>query len=218
MPDKPVQTGMNNSLPGLKNLNNLMIISGPSGAGKSTLIRLLQNKNREIKFCVSHTTRSRRRHEVEGKDYHFVTEKKFQQMIEEKRFLEWALVYSHYYGTSWNEIRSNAAAQNVVLDIDVQGARNLKNIYPLAWFVFVIPPSFSELEKRLSNRHRGESHAEIRDRLSRAKSEMSEYGLYDFIVVNDQKERALSILNCIYTAFCHRQVNKKNLLKKMLEE
>lgn len=208
---------MKGSEAGRQNVNNLMVVSGPSGSGKSTLIRLLLKKNRDITFCVSHTTRPRRRQETEGKDYYFLTEKDFLRMIDEKRFVEWARVYSHYYGTSWDEIRSKDPNNTIVLDIDVQGARNIKKKCPLAWFVFVIPPSLPELKKRLTCRHRGESQAEIRDRLSKAEAEMSEYGLYDFIVVNDRKEKAFLALDCIYKAFCHRQIKKKKELIDMLE-
>lgn len=193
-----------------------MVISGPSGCGKSTLIGMLLENNRQIEFCVSHTTRPRRKHEIPGEDYYFLTEKEFMCMVKEKRFVEWARVYSHYYGTSWDEVLSKDPNKTLVLDIDVQGARNIKKQCPRAWFVFVIPPSLPDLRKRLTNRHRGESQAEIRDRLARAEGEMSEFRLYDFIVLNDRKERALSILECIHTAFCHRQVRKKKELIKLL--
>ncbi|HLP47160.1 MAG TPA: guanylate kinase, partial [Candidatus Kapabacteria bacterium] len=125
-------------------MNNLIVVSGPSGSGKSTLIRRLLQKHPELVFSTSHTTRSRREREIDGKDYHFVSTEEFRRMIESDEFVEWAQVYGNYYGTSYGEIESKTKESQktfLVLDIDVQGARNIKKKYPDALFVFIIPPT-----------------------------------------------------------------------------
>lgn len=197
--------------------NNLMVISGPSGSGKSTLIQMLLKKHPGLLFSVSHTTRSKRKGEKEGKDYYFVTKKDFIKMIDGNQFLEWAEVHMNYYGTSWREIQTKSNRDEIlILDIDIQGARNLKSQFPGAWYVFVVPPSMDELEKRLINRQGEGLSSENQKRLARAKDELDQYVMYDFLVVNDDKNRAFSDLNCIYMAFCQRSDFKKDLVLDMI--
>jgi guanylate kinase len=197
--------------------NNLMVISGPSGSGKSTLIRMLLKQHPGLLFSVSHTTRSKRKGEKEGKDYYFVTKEDFIKMIDGDQFLEWAEVHMNYYGTSWREIQAKSKRDEIlILDIDIQGASNLKSRFPGAWYVFVVPPSMNELEKRLINRQGEGLSSENQKRLARAKDELDQYVMYDFLVVNDDKDRAFSDLNCIYMAFCQRSDFKKDLVLNMI--
>ena len=131
-------------------MHNIIIISGPSGSGKSTLIHELLAEFPELYFSVSHTTRPMRKNEVPGKDYHFISEREFQKMLDSDQFVEWAEVHGHHYGTSWKEIRAKSGkGRTLVLDIDSQGARNIKRQFPEAMTIFVIPPSLAELKKRL---------------------------------------------------------------------
>jgi len=128
-------------------MRNIIIISGPSGCGKSTLIHGLLGEFPELVFSVSHTTRPQRKNEVPGRDYHFISEGKFQKMIDRAQFVEWAQVHGHRYGTSWREIRAKSGKmRTLVLDIDVQGARNVKRQFRESMAVFVIPPTLAALK------------------------------------------------------------------------
>lgn len=199
-------------------MNNLIVISGPSGSGKSTLIRRLLHKHREIVFSVSHTTRPRREREVEGKDYYFIGVDQFKQMIDNNEFVEWADVYGNFYGTGYREIetKGNAGYNNfLALDIDVQGARNIRQKYPEALFIFVIPPSLEELENRLLKREKKEDD-NTRRRLEIARQELKEYEIYDYIVVNKDLDQAFYILNSIYTAYRNTRARREYFIKRLL--
>jgi guanylate kinase len=166
----------------------LYVISGPSGCGKSTLIRRVLASLDGVRFSVSHTTRKRRRSEVEGKDYYFVSRDRFLRLVEKDSFVEWAVVHGEYYGTSRKEL-TRGEGLDVILDIDVQGAAQVKKRIRTAVFIFVLPPSFRELRKRIEKR--GLDRAEdIRERLTAAKREVRSYRSFDYIVVNDDLERA----------------------------
>jgi len=133
---------------------SILIISAPSGSGKSTLVRRLIASLPDLAFSISHTTRRRRKGEEEGRDYFFVTRRRFESMIAAGDFVEWAEVFGHLYGTSKAQIeKSLAVGQDVLLDIDVQGHQQVRQRLPEALSVFVLPPSFRELERRLKNRH-----------------------------------------------------------------
>lgn len=197
--------------------NNIMVISGPSGSGKSTLINMLLKKYPEISFAVSHTTRPPRNGEAHGRQYYFVGEQEFRKMREQNQFLEWARVHNHYYGTSLKEIKSKLEAGGIlVLDLDVQGARNLKEIFAQAVFILIVPPSLEELKKRLVRRHGGDDQREIEKRMSAARDELCRYGLYDFMVVNEQLETAFCRLDCIYVALNQRIGFNINIIEKMI--
>ncbi len=134
-------------------MRNIIIISGPSGCGKSTLIAMLLAEFPELQFSVSHTTRSPRPGEIDGKDYHFVPAGRFERLVEGGRFAEWAEVHGQRYGTSWKEIRAKSArGRTLVLDIDTQGARSIKKQFPEAVGIFVVPPTLAALKKRLRQR------------------------------------------------------------------
>jgi guanylate kinase len=169
----------------------LLIISSPSGAGKTTLTRDLLAHFTDLTFSVSHTTRKPRATEVEGRDYYFVSRPRFDELIEGRAFVEWAEVHGNFYGTSLAEI-DRARAENkrgIVFDVDYQGARQIRAVRPDAIGVFVLPPSLEELTLRL--RGRGSEDAEtIERRFNKARSEIEQYGLFDYVVVNDDLDRA----------------------------
>lgn len=176
---------------------SLIVVSAPSGAGKTTLCSAILKSFDRIAFSISYTTRKPRSGEVDGVDYYFVSEEKFKEMIERGEFAEWAIVHGNYYGTS-RRIIDDLMERNidVLLDIDVQGAKQIKALYPEAVLVFIMPPSFEELKKRLYTR--GAENLELR--LSRAIEEMKEYSFYNYVIINDNLERAISDLKAIITS------------------
>ncbi|MGB8329689.1 MAG: guanylate kinase [Polyangiales bacterium] len=184
----------------------LLIISSPSGAGKTTLTRRLLQEFPEFRFSVSHTTRKPRANEVDGQDYHFVTEEAFRKIIDENGFAEWAKVHGNLYGTSVAEIELARAAgkSGVLFDVDYQGARQIKEKFPNAVGVFILPPSMKELRRRLDSR--GSDDAESRKRrFQKAREEIGHYPFFDYMIVNDELQRALAELRGIVLAEGCRQ-------------
>jgi len=179
---------------------NLFILSAPSGAGKSSLINALLKKHADMKVSVSHTTRAPRPGEENGVHYHFVSTDEFKALIAKDDFFEWAQVFDNYYGTSKQAIESQLdAGIDVFLDIDWQGAQQLRKIMPSVQTIFILPPSKEELEQRLNNR--GQDSAEvIASRMAKAQSETSHYNEYDFVIVNDDFESALADIEIIVMA------------------
>ncbi|RTR29314.1 guanylate kinase [Shewanella atlantica] len=171
---------------------NLFIVSAPSGAGKSSLISaLLKDKPTDKQVSVSHTTRQPRPGEVNGQHYHFVTVEEFKALIEDNAFFEWAEVFGNYYGTSRKVIEQTLnEGIDVFLDIDWQGAQQVKKLMPEAIGVFILPPSRAELERRLTGRGQ-DSDEIIAGRMAQAASEISHYAEYDFIIINDDFDAAL---------------------------
>ena len=179
---------------------NLFILSAPSGAGKSSLINALLKKHADMKVSVSHTTRAPRPGEENGVHYHFVSTDEFKALIAKDDFFEWAQVFDNYYGTSKQAIESQLdAGIDVFLDIDWQGAQQVRKIMPSVQTIFILPPSKEELEQRLNNR--GQDSAEvIASRMAKAQSETSHYNEYDFVIVNDDFESALADIEIIVMA------------------
>lgn len=170
----------------------LIIISGPSGVGKGTIIDAVRKEMQELLFSVSETTRSPRPNEKEGVQYHFVTESEFKKKIADNRFLEWAKVHDHYYGTPRSFIEENLAkGREIILDIDVQGALSVKKIYPNDVYIFILPPNFNELQKRLAGR-KTEEPGDIAHRLKDAEEELRHLDAYPYHVTNDSLPRAVS--------------------------
>lgn len=171
-------------------MSQVFIISAPSGSGKSTLVHSLLEQEPGLIFSVSYTTRAPRGQEQDGREYHFVTREQFERMIAAGEFIEWARVFDHYYGTHRRYVDQGAAeGRDVVLDIDVQGARQLKEKIPGAVSVFILAPSREELEKRL--RARGDtSDAVIRRRLAEAAREIRNFEQYDYVLINDDLQAA----------------------------
>ncbi|TMP20864.1 guanylate kinase [Pseudoalteromonas sp. S2721] len=179
---------------------NLFILSAPSGAGKSSLIGALLKKHSDMKVSVSHTTRSPRPGEENGVHYHFVSVDEFKTLIEKNDFFEWAQVFDNYYGTSKQAIESQLEAGiDVFLDIDWQGAQQIRKLVDDVETIFILPPSKEELESRLNNR--GQDSAEvIAGRMAKAQSETSHYNEYDYVVVNDDFDTALTEIETIVMA------------------
>lgn len=186
----------------MDSLGVLMVVSGPSGSGKTSLCKALLEREPQARFSVSYTTRSKRNGEQEGKDYHFVDQPTFRRMIEQKQLAEWAEIYGQLYGTSAAWLRSQMdLGIDVILDIDYQGAyqvrERLSEDSPV--LVFVIPPSFDVLKERLASRGT-ETETRIRTRLETAEEELKHVHLYDYIVINDAFDRAVTDLASILHA------------------
>ena len=169
----------------------LFVLSGPSGAGKGTLLKRVLEERPELCLTVSATTRAPRAGEVDGVSYHFITDEAFAALVDEGAFLEWANVHGHRYGTLWSEVDKHIGdGRSVVLEIDVQGAFNVRAQRPDAVLLFVEPPSMAELERRLRDRGT-ESEDSIRLRLANARHEMELADRYDARIVNDDLEEAV---------------------------
>ena len=178
----------------------LFIISAPSGAGKTTLCREIMNIFPEIRLSISYTTRSRRAGEKDGVDYFFIDKNKFRHMIKEGAFAEWAKVHNQYYGTSVETIKNSADhGVDQILDIDWQGARQLKKNLIDGVYIFILPPSLKELESRIRKRGQDSDEA-VKIRLENAVEEISNAGWYDYNIINDNFEEALSQFKAIIIA------------------
>jgi len=178
---------------------NLFIVSAPSGAGKTTLVKALLASVPGLAVSVSHTTRPPRRSERDGRDYHFVDEAAFLSLVSEDRFLEHARVFDHYYGTSREWVEGQlAAGVDVILEIDWQGARQVRERLAHAVGVFILPPSYAALKARLEGR--GDEDASVRRRMDDAARELSHYAEYDFLVINDDLETARQDLAAVIRA------------------
>jgi guanylate kinase len=178
----------------------LFVISAPSGVGKTTLCRRLLELISGISFSVSYTTRNPRQGEFDNIDYHFVTQDRFEEMVSADAFLEWARVYGNFYGTSKSEVLSRLEmGEDVLLDIDVQGARQIRRLFPEAILIFLLPPSWSLLEARLRGRG-SEDSSRLKLRMANAKSELDAVYEYDFVVINDDLLRATEDLKSIVIA------------------
>ena len=178
----------------------LFVVSAPSGAGKSTLCRKLLKKIPGLKLSVSYTTRSPRKGEVNDVHYTIISERKFKGMINRGEFAEWAVVHGNLYGTSVKRLKKlNKEGYDIILDIDVHGAMQLKNTYDNAVYIFILPPSMQTLKKRLLNR-KTDTRDRIAKRLDNAKAEIASYKAYDYIIINDKLEKACSELESIFTA------------------
>lgn len=178
----------------------LIVLSGPSGAGKGTVRSHLLSSDHSITYSVSATTRSPREGEQEGVDYFFVSKDCFQQMIREKQLLEWASVYDYHYGTPKEQVMQNLArGTDVVLEIDVQGALQVKEKYPMGVYIFLLPPSREMLAARLRSRAT-DAPEEIDTRLNWSEREISMAKRYDYLVINDDVHRAVDTVRAIITA------------------
>lgn len=200
----------------------LFIVSSPSGGGKTTLIRrvieLLARQGRRAYFSVSHTTRAPRPGEQDGVDYYFVSRDVFLTMVDRGEFLEYAEVHGNLYGTSWQEISGKREAGfDVFLDIDVQGARQVRGRVPEAVKIFIFPPSYTELKARLVAR-RQDPEDTIRLRMRNALNEMREYGEFDYVIINDRLEVATGELLAIVTASRLRSQRMRGQVEKILDD
>jgi guanylate kinase len=195
---------------------NLFIVAAPSGGGKTSLVKKLVQALDEIEISISHTTRAIRPGEQDGVDYFFISDKEFKTMIEADAFLEYAQVFNHSYGTSLAQITDRLdQGIDVVLDIDWQGAAQIKRIIPQAVTVFIIPPSIDTLKQRLMNRQQDKDEV-ISDRMKKAQDELSHYSEFDYLIVNDTFEHAAAELNAIVVANRLRRERQMQRQSKLL--
>lgn len=184
----------------------VFIVSGPSGAGKGTLVQALLQRIPGLWLSVSATTRSPRPGEQEGVHYVFLTAEEFERIGAQDGFLEWAEVHGNCYGTLRSAVEEHTrAGQTVILEIDPQGAEQVKRVMPLAVLVFIAPPSFAELRRRLEKRG-SETHEQIERRLHRAVAELKIADTYDYVVINDDVARATDELACIVESHAQQRI------------
>ncbi len=196
----------------------LLVLSSPSGAGKTTLTRKLLEQCPELCFSVSHTTRAPRANEVDGRDYHFVDRARFRRLVDQGAFLEWAEVHGNLYGTSIAEIeraQGTPGCAGLIFDIDYQGARQIRAQIEDVVGVFVLPPSMQELERRLRGRA-SETEEALQKRFTAAQLEIEHYALFDYLVVNDDVERAFDELRSITLAERARRRRRSALAESLL--
>ncbi len=176
---------------------NLFVVAAPSGAGKSSLVKALLELDSHLTLSISHTTREPRGQEQQGREYHFIDESAFRAKVAHQDFFEWAEVHGHLYGTSKREIEASVAqGQDVVLEIDWQGALQIKQLFPNAILIFILPPSWEELQQRLNRR--GEDRPEvIAQRMENARIEVAQARAFDFVIINGLFETALFDLKAI---------------------
>ncbi|MCK4646606.1 MAG: guanylate kinase [Candidatus Aminicenantes bacterium] len=189
----------------------IFVITGTSGCGKTSLVRLVLGNLKDVQFAVSHTTREMRSSEEEGRDYYFVSDSEFKQIIKEEKFVEWATVHGNYYGTSRREIEKKGALGDLLLDIDVQGAHQVKSRIKKAVFIFILPPSFQELQRRIKGRGQDDAGS-IQTRLDVACKEIRAYPGFDYIIINDQLDKAAKELeSIIISTRCKLESCKKEI-------
>ena len=198
----------------------LFIIAAPSGAGKTSLVKELLKKIDNLSVSTSYTTRQPRKNEVDGKDYHFIEEKKFKDLINKDFFLEYAMVFGNYYGTSHFLVKSELeTGKNIILEIDWQGMRKIKSAGLTLTSIFILPPSYRTLRERLLNRN--EDNIKIIDqRMSAAIEEISHYNEFEFIIINDDFEETLvkleEIIGNPMTNSCRQSAFFDNFIEQMM--
>ena len=197
----------------------LLVVSGPSGAGKGTICKALLNKNDKIKLSVSATTRKPRNGEVHGVNYFFMEKEEFTTMIENGEFLEYAQIYDNFYGTPKAAIiECLEKGQDVILEIEMQGAKQIKEVYPEGVFIFVLPPSLEELKSRIVGRGT-ETAEEIEKRFSCAFEEINQIVNYDYFIVNEDVDKSVNDIEAIICAEKNKVTRyKNNIIDKFKEE
>ena len=203
----------------IKRKGLLLVVSGPSGAGKGTICKALLNKNDQIKLSVSATTRKPRNGEVDGVNYFFIEKDKFTTMIENGEFLEYAQIYDNFYGTPKAAIMECLEkGQDVILEIEMQGARQIKDVCPDGVFIFVLPPSLEELKNRIVGRGT-ETAEEIEKRFSCAFDEINRIVDYDYFIVNDDVEKSVKQVESIILSEKNKVIRyKDSIITKFKEE
>lgn len=195
----------------------LFVVSAPSGAGKTSLCKAVTDSLENLTHSISYATRKPRPGEIDGRDYYFVTQERFQTMVSAGDFAEWAEVHSNLYGTSRRVLNDLIVKGiDVILDIDTQGAKQIKSKVDSAVFIFIMPPSLEILEERLRNR-KSDNEQEIDKRMRRARDEMKDFNMYDYIIVNRDFGRALTELKSIVTAErCRTELADTAWINKLL--
>ncbi len=198
-------------------IGTLIIISSPSGGGKGTLIKEILPRVSDIGYSVSYTTRAMREGEVDGRDYHFVTREEFDRRIADGEFLEHAEVHGNCYGTSMDQVRNETeAGRDVILEIDVQGAEIVMQRFPDALSIFILPPSFEVLRERLAARGT-ESPESLALRLRNSWGEVEKFGLFKYVVINDEVESAARALETVILAERMRSIRQKARVQDILD-
>ena len=174
-----------------------MAVSGPSGAGKGTIVKTIIAKRQDVVESVSCTTRKPREGEVDGKAYFFLSQDEFKRRIDEDDFLEYDEHFGNFYGTPKSFVRETLKSKSVIMEIDVVGALNAKKVFPETVLVMIVPPSLEELKRRLKSRN-SETDEQIENRLSRMEYELSHKHLYDYVIVNDDLEKAIAEVESIF--------------------
>lgn len=195
----------------------LFVVSSPSGGGKGTLIQQVLKKVTNVGYSVSYTTRAPRNGEVEGREYFFVTPQQFEAMVSAGEFLEWAHVHGKLYGTSRQQVSQEIfAGRDIILEVDVQGAATVRELVADSVGIFILPPSLDILRTRLQTRGT-DSPEELALRLQKAPEELKDYRLFDYIIINDEVERAASQLACIIDAERARRARQEPHIKVIVE-
>lgn len=195
----------------------LYIVSAPSGAGKTSLLKQLTTRMPELVVSVSHTTREPRPGEVDGVNYHFVSKEVFKRAIEQGEFFEYAQVFGNYYGTSRLSVQQQLdQGKDVILEIDWQGARKVREQFAEAISIFILPPSRQALEQRLQARQQDSAEI-IQRRMQEAKKEISHYNEYDYLVINDDFEQAVNELQSIFVSSALRTSKQLQSQKELLD-
>ena len=187
----------------------LFVITAPSGTGKNTIIEMVRNDLKGLGYSISHTTRAPRKGEINGVHYYFVGKKEFEKMIQAQEFVEWAVVYDQLYGTSISSVRSaQVSSKDVLLDLDIQGARQIKKRFPESISIFIIPPSLQALRERLEKRssHDGTNIDEIRECRN-----------FDFLIVNDDLRQAVREVEAVIVAVKAQTKNRLPSIEQMLD-
>jgi len=191
------------------------VITGPSGVGKSTIIQQLRRRVMNLGYSVSHTSRNPRSNEVNGVDYHFVSREIFTEMIHDGEFVEWAQVYDDFYGTSFPSLNNQMdQGLDVVMDLDSQGAKNIREHFKNSILIYILPPSMEDLEKRLRERALDEEEA-IQTRLEKAYKELKACIWYDYIVINEYIHKSVGEVESIITSERCRKDNRLPMVKEI---
>lgn len=195
----------------------LFIISSPSGGGKGTLIRQVLVSVPNVGYSISFTTRKPRVGEKNGREYFFVTPAEFEKMRQSGAFLEWAQVHNHFYGTTRGQVEIELhAGRDIILEIDVQGAKNVKNLLPESVGIFIMPPSFEILSKRLERRG-SENSTDLAVRLLNARGEVEHYREFDYLIINDEVSRAATQLAAVFLAERARRIRMETAVEEILQ-
>ena len=199
-------------LPGQECRGLLFVVSSPSGGGKGTLIHSVLNSVPGLSYSVSYTTRAPRNGEADGVDYCFVSTEKFEELVAAGAFLEWARVHSNFYGTSREQVsKERTAGSDIILEVDVQGAASVKRLVPDSVSVFILPPSFEVLRQRLIARDT-DSPMELELRLRNAPVELTQYVDFDYVIINDELDRAAAQLaSIVYAERARRQRQEQEI-------
>jgi len=191
----------------VKKNGNIIVIAAPSGTGKTTIIKAILKLMPDVVYSISATTREKRYNEVDGKDYFFIDEETFKQKIDNQQFVEWEKVYDYYYGTPKFFVEKVIwEGKSILLEVDVKGALAIKNVYPEAKLIFILPPSLEELEKRLRER-KTESETDFQKRIERAKMELSLKDKFDYFIVNNNLNTAILEAKEVIEKITNKEMN-----------